>query len=276
MKNVLNKIKHLTLFDKLVFAFVAMVIVFFTFTFFRKTTYITLTIKVGEDTVSWPHWSRAWFSQLFHEGMKEKDGLGTVNAEVLKVRSYDIWPAKKAVYLTTRVKVVYSRSSDQNTYKGLPVLIGATIKMYLDKVLVDGLVTNIEGVIDSRERKTILVEAQIKEESPTFPETSGTKQYIADAINIGQKILDDQGNVIIEITGKRVEDAKRNIFTDDGRALIGINPLRKDVYLTLKLESIKLQNRYYLFDDIPILIGQTIPINLSTISVFPEITKIIN
>ena len=275
MRKGLDIIKKFTTFDKILILLVIFGVVLFGYTFLRKSTYITVTVKVGEDNVLWTHWSRSWFSQLFQNGMQEKDGLGRVNAQVKSVRSYDIWPSQKAVYLTIELKTVYSRSTDQYTYKGLAVLIGSPIKLYLDRVFVEGLVTHIDGVKDPREKKAIIAEAQLREESPTFSETSGIKQYLADALSIGQKIYDDQGNIIIEVLDIKVEDAKRLTTTSDGRTLVSVNPLRKDVYLKLKINAFSMQNRYYLFDDIPLLIGQTIPINTPMISVYPEITKII-
>lgn len=274
MKNIINKIKNLTVFDKILIGSIVIAVIFFAYTFFRKSTYITITVKVGEDSVSWERSSRAWFSQLFYEGMKEKDGLGRVNAEVLGVRSYDTTYSRKAVYLTTKLKVVYSRSSNQYNYKGLAVLIGAPVKMYLDKMFVEGLVIHIEGVKDPREKQTLIVEAQIREENSTYLETSGTKEYIADALKAGEEIKDDQGNTVIKILKKKVESAKKVVTTSDGRVVIKTDPLKKDVYLTLQVEAFELHNRYFIFDDVPILIGDGIPINSPFITVWPVVTKI--
>lgn len=281
MKNLKKRLRDLSLFDKILMGLVVLLVFFFAYAFFRKSTYITINVKVGEEDVVWEHWSRAWFSQLFYKGMKEKDGLGRVNAEVLDVHSYDVtFPendtliAKKAVYLKLKVKAIYSRSSNQYTYKGLPVLVGSPIRMYLDSVLVEGLVTNIGGIKDPREKKILIVEAQVIDESPTYLETSGTKVYIADALRVGQKIQDDQGNTIIEIFDKKVENAKKVINTSDGRVLVGVNPLRKDVYLTMRINAIQLNNKYYFFDDIPISIGLKIPLNTPTLTILPEVTKI--
>jgi len=281
MRKIINRIKNLPVFDKILLGLVVLGVIFFAYVFFRKSTYITVVVKVGEDNVAWERWSRAWFSQLFYDGMQEKDGLGRVNAEVLAVSSYDTLPLpydtlhiKKAVYLTIKLKSVYSRASDQYTYKGLPVLVGAPIRIYLDRVLVEGLVTSIEGVKDPREKATLLVDVQIKEEIPTYPETSGTEQYVADALSVGQKITDDQGNVVIEILAKRVELAQKVTTTSEGRALVGVNPLKRDVYLTLRVNAVKLHERYFLYDDIPIIVGQQVPINTPTLSILPEVTKI--
>ena len=113
----------------------------------------------------------------------------------------------------------------------------------------------------------------MKEETTVFPETSGSRAYVADAIEEGQEVKDDQGNTIVKILRKRVEDAKKTAITSDWRVFVQRDPLRKDVYLTLQLDAIRINDRYYVFDDVPVLIGYTVPINTGTMSFWPEIIK---
>ena len=120
----------------------------------------------------------------------------------------------------------------------------------------------------------MIVETQIREETPAFPDSSGTSEHIANALIKGDMVKDDQGNIIVKIIDKKVENAKRLVITSDGRSVIQTNPLRRDVYLTLEVNAIKIGDRYYIFDDVPLLVGEKIPINTSTISVWPEVTKI--
>lgn len=270
-----SRLKHLTLLDGLVLFAVLSVILLFTYFFFRTNVYRTITIKVGESNVLWPQSSRAWFSYLFRPGMKEKDGFGFVTAEVLHVFSYDLDSSMRNLYLSLRVKTTYNRASGQYIYRGKPVLIGSTIKLFLDELLVDGLVTNMEGVQDPREKKILTVETQLREETVIYPETAGARPYIADAVQEGDEYKDSNDNVIIKILKKRTQDSQKSVTTSDGRILIQAYPLRKDVYLTLEVHAIKIHNRFYVYDDMPIVIGAQIPINTSTVSVFPEVTKII-
>jgi len=97
---------------------------------------------------------------------------------------------------------------------------------------------------------------------------------IAKALTTGQKIMDDQGRPVIEIIEKSVKDAKRLTTNDRGETIISSNPLKKDIYLTLKVYAYKMGDKYYLFDDIPVIIGLPIPLNTSTVSVWPEVTSI--
>ncbi len=280
MKNIKDRLAKLTLADAAAILVVIAIITALAYLFFRKSTLVTVTIKVNEDSVAFNSWdvgnkgTRSWFAQMFYPGMKEKDGLGKATAEVLSLRSYDTSPARKAVYLNVRLRTVYNRASNQNYYKGKAVLVGSTIKLYLDSLQVDGLITYVEGIKDPRQKIILILETQVRDETPVYPETSGTKPYIADALSEGQEIKDDQGNTIIKILKKRVENAQRVVTTSDGRVFIQTNPLRKDVFFTLEVSANQIANRYYIFDDVPVLIGIGIPVNTTTISMWPEVTKI--
>jgi len=279
MEKIKKILLKLNLFDKVLIFGAIVFVAFFASVFFRKSTYVTVVIKVGEESTRYEAWmvgmgTKTWFSQMFYEGMKETDGLGDVKAEVLSIYSYDTLPSRRAVYLTLKLKAVYNRASNQYTFKGLPILIGSTIKLNLDSLYVEGLVTNLEGVKDIREKVTLKVDAQVREETPVYPDTSGAKDYIANVLEVGDEVKDGQGNTILKILGKRVENAKRLVTTSDGRALVQTNPLRRDIYLTLEINTVKIGDRYFLFDDIPLLIGEKIPINTETTSLWPEVTKI--
>src|SRR3989344_8740241 len=126
MEKVIKRFKNLTLFDKTIIILAVIGALSLLYIFFRKSEFITVTIKVGEEDVRSLPWmvdsgSRTWFKELFYEGMKEKDGLGRVNAEVLEVYSYDTAPSRSDIYLTIKLKTVYSRATNQFTYKGISV-----------------------------------------------------------------------------------------------------------------------------------------------------------
>jgi len=211
---------------------------------------------------------------MFYPGMTEKSGLGKIKAQVLKVHSYDYTADKKSVYLKTKIQAVYNRSSNQYIFKGQPVLVGSTIRLYLDKVLVDGLITFIDGVADPRQKETLLIKARIINEQPTFPETQGVNDYIDKALFVGQEIKDDQGRVIAKITDKKSEPAKKLTTTNNGQLIVQRHPLKKDIYLTLKVQAVKLTSRYYFLDDIPLYVGKDIPLHFQNISIWPVVTNL--
>lgn len=284
MKGIIKNISKLKPFDWILIGLSFVFVITFAYIFFRSSSYKIVTIEVGQESAFYPAWmagydpsgSKVWFSELFHKGMKERDGSGKVKAELLDIFSYEKSSDRTTVYLTTKLKVVYNKASDTYTYKGTPVLIGSKIKINFDNLFVEGLITDIEGVADRRERRLITVEAQIREENSTYLETSGTKTYIADAIKVGEEIKDNKGNTMIKILNKKVEPAKKVVVTSDGRTVLRLDPVRKDVYLTLEINALKIGERYFLLNDIPIVVDYKIPVNTPQLSLFPVVTKFIS
>lgn len=277
MIKIISKIRSFSLLDIIIGTGFLTIIFILLFVLFRKNTYITVVVKVGDDNILYASPGiKPWISQLFQEGMVEKEGLGRTAAEILDVWTYRKSAQTDSVYLTVKLLATYNKSSGQYVYRGKTLAIGSTVRMFLGGVLVDGLITNIEGVKDARERETITVEAEVKEETSVYPETSGTRPSVAEALTIGQEVTDNKNQPIVKIVDKRITDAKRLVITSNGATLISTNPLRKNVFLTLELHVTKIDNKYFLLDDIPVLVGWAIPMNLNNLSIEPEITKIIS
>lgn len=278
-KKIKDKIKNTNSFDWIIIGLFISTVIVFGYIFLRRSSNIIVTVKVGNESLYWQQWydpsgTKNWFTNLFYEGLTEKDGLGKTKAEVLNIFSYNTAPDKTNLYLRTKLNVVYNRTSNTYSYKGVSVLIGSKIKLNLNRIFVEGLITEVEDFPEKSTREKIIVEAQIINENSTFLETSGTKEYVAENIKIGEEIKDNNGNTIIKIINKKVEPAKKIVTTSNGNVLLKKDPLNKDIYLTLEINAIKYENKYFLLDDIPILVGQNIPINTSIIYIFPTVTKI--
>lgn len=279
------KLKKLTTLDWIIIASSLVAILVFGVVFFRKAEYKVITVKVGEEDVIYLRsGSQKWFANQFTVGMKELNGLGMTEAEILRIVSYDaktnykLDPInyRKNVYLTVKIKVVYNRSSGQYIFKGKPAVIGSTIRMYLGPILTDGLITGIEGIEDTRIKKKVTAEAQIFSDSVSYPLTSGVFNHIADSITEGTEVTDDQGVLRAKILTVRKEDAKQLVPTSDGRMIQTTNPMKKDVTMTLEIYGFEQNGALYMFDDIPILIDEVVPLHLKTIDLYPTITKIFN
>jgi len=266
--------------------FFEIVIVFFFFLLasslyfflFRTKKDVIVVTKVYEDNIVWDgrktSWesgaavSTVWLSDLFHKGMKEKDAIGKASAEILNVRKYDNRPDSPTVYLTLRLKAVYSPGAKIYTYKGKNVLVGSTIQLFLDNVFVEALIVNTEGSKEKFPLVKLSVKAQLAN-----PESGGVAPYIADNILEGTKIKDSKNEDVLTVLKKTVEPAQKLVTTDLGEIVLSRDPYRKDVYLTLLISAYKIQDRYYFFDDIPIRIDKFIPIHFKNISIYPVITQ---
>ncbi len=280
MKKIKSYIKSLTVFDYVLVALIVLGILFFAALFFRKQSFLTIQIKVSDENITWNSpGTKDWFSSFFYTGMKEKNGLGKVQAEVLKVFSYNTKPNRKDVYLTLRLLGVYTKAINQYSYKGRPLLVGYPIKLQLDNINVEGVITSV-GDLDKRTKINLIVDVSAWDDKQdpytltNFSDTTGVRPYIADAISKGSYIADNNGDEVIKVLDKKVSDARKLVTTASGGVLVQKNPLLKDLSLTLNVEATKIGDRYYLFDEIPILIGERLPLNFNNVSIFPDVTKI--
>jgi hypothetical protein len=281
MKKLDRILKNLNLFDVLVITTILIGIVILAFFLLRRTKYLTVVIKLTNKNILNAYGNPpTWFAEYFKEGMAAKDSLGRKTAEIKQVYRYDSGTTTKALYLTMSLKADYSWGSGKYSYEGAPLILGAPIKIELQQILIEGLVTYIEGVPDNRVDKEMLVETQLMDYQSVFPETNGLPQFKADAINIGDQVKDSLGNVLITVAAKRVEPAKKIVTTTNGNLLVQSDPLKKDIYLTLKIKVKEINNtvnttEYYIVDDVRIKIGDSIPLHLKNISVYPLVTKIV-
>lgn len=291
MKNVPNifadKVKGIKLVDIIILVVGISAISIFFFLFYRKTSSVIVTVKVGETSIYYAGTSmpvggidlsgtKEWYANNFHSGQVEKQGFNNIQATVLDVYSYNKTPTSKNVYLKVKLNTVYNPATNTNTYKGVPVLIGSPIKLNLDNVYVNGIIVNLGDALGGTPRQTITLEAQIIDENQTFLETTGTEDYVANAINIGDEVKDNNGIVLIKVLDKKVLPAKRTVTTSDGKVYAQDYSSRKDVFLTLQISAQKNGDRYFFLDDIPILIDKPIPINLPTISLSPKVIRFIS
>lgn len=279
------KKRKIRFFDILLFLFILFLLTSGFFLLFRTNRELTITVKVNQDNVISPNQGvSSWYANLFMKGMQEKDTLGKPIATIASVREYDSAPSKKTAYLTLKIKAVYNPRSRQYTFDGRPVLIGSTIPLTLDKVYIESaLIIDVQGYKKPYSVIPLLVTAQLINNYGYYNVnmginndlgTTGVFPFIADSINVGDTIKDTNNHTILEVVGKKVEDAKKITETTQGEALLTQDPLTKDVTLQIKIDTYKIGDRYYFYDDIPILIGSFLPIHLDTISVWPTVIKI--
>lgn len=285
MKKVFSKLRRhaqkLSFFDTLMVGlFFVVAVTTFTF-FFRKTSYVTVRVRVTDRDVIWVYYNPpSWFVYLFKEGMKEKNFLGTTTAEITDVYYYDSFTQtnevinKKTVYLTIRLRANYNKRTGEYKYNGIAVSAGEALKINFGNILVNGLITEVEGLSSSYETVYPVLKAQIKDNNAVFLGTTGVDQTTADALTAGDKVLDSNGNVAAEILKKEVFPAKTVTFDTFGAPHEYPHPRKKDIYLTVRVAAKKIGDELYYFDDFLVKIGAWIPLNFPKINVTAQITEI--
>jgi len=271
--------KKVSLFDLALIILIIGIVLAAAFLFFRRTKQFEVVVKITSKNVLYA-WDTPpnWFAEYFKEGMVAKDSLGRKTAEIKKIYRYDTGPNNKALYLTLNLKADYAWGSGKFSFEGNPLIIGAPIKIEFPNILIDGLITHIEGLDNSMVMRDMIVETQIMNYDQVFPETNGINSFEAEAITVGEEVKDSLGNTLITVLDKKIDPAKKIVTDANGRVFVQPDPLKKDVYLTLKLRVMEKDNldkkEYYLFDDTRIMIGSSVPLHLKNISFYPVVTKI--
>lgn len=272
-QNLLKKYikRGIKLFDLIIVLIFLFILFSLFFVLFRSTKEIKITVRVNElyPNNTDPAMSTLWRSNLFYKGMSEKNTLGKTQTEVLRVFKYDNRPENPVVYLILKLKAIYNRGTGLYVYKGKNILVGNAIPLVLDGVMTQAMIVNIEGVAQRYPKKKLIIKTEL-----TNVENHGVLPYFVDKIPQNELIKDSQGQTVLRILKKEVYNAKKIVNTDNGEIFLSEDPFRKDVYLTFEITVQKINDRYYFFDDNPILIGQTIPVEFKLIPLYPTIVSI--
>lgn len=204
-----------------------------------------------------------WLGESIKIGDKEFDPQGRAAAEVLDIKAYELSnlqqqeSTRKDFYLTLNLRAAKDRRTRKLKFKNQPLEIGGPIELHLTNTYVSGLVTFIEGVLDEREMKELIIEGVWEN---TFP-------WIAEAIPVNGKMVDRESKIIAEILEKRIELAEKTVETWDGRLVSSRDPLKRDVYLKIRLLAKKQGENFYFREDQKVKIGGTLFVQLPGVDV---------
>lgn len=217
-----------------------------------------------------------WIVSNLRPGDVEYNNLGQKNLQILTIKSWGYNYLE--TWIKASVNVKYNPIEKKYSFQYQPLEIGKPIDVSINGTSAHGIVTAIQGISDTRPIYTITVKARLIDTgSPYSTFTQGVEPWTADAIEKGLIVKDASGKPVAEVLDKDVRPAERVITTSDGRVLVGDDPIKKDVYLTVKLTGVTRINGTYLFlEDFPIIIGASFPIFSKQIVLYPVITQILN
>ncbi len=272
----LRSLRRLTIFDWLVLLVLLATAIFLALFVLKRERWVEVDVKVAKPEWWWqsqepPH----WLVDTIRPGDAQYDVLGRKIAEVERVRAYESGGSKKVAYLTLRLKVSLDKRKKIFKFNYKPLLVGKGIDLELNNVGFTGLVTYIQGVPDNRIWEDKIVRARVVYPSSAFPETLGAMPWIARAIQKGDHMKDNRGRVVAEVLEKTVQPAEKVVKTADGRVLLRRDPLKKDVFLTLRLKTVRQGGVNYFLDDEKVKVGQAVSLYLPRVDIWPIITKIV-
>ena len=261
--------KKLTLFDVAIFILIAGIAFFFLFILFRSKQDITVIIEM--DDVN------QWYAYSLHEGQTQRDEIGRKLATIDKAQFYTTSVEnKKIAFVTLKISAVFSRATQQYSYQGQPLLVGAPLRIDLNNILLDGHIVEVDSNISSLsyKKETVTVEGKLLFENPIYHETEGVPDYVANAFSIGDEVKDALGNVALAVVDKNVAPAQRYTFDSTGHVFVVADPLRKDIAVKLKLLVQNINGEKYYLNHFRVGVNSILPIDFENATLFVTLTKI--
>ncbi len=274
VRTLLSKVKTFDIF----FIVLAILAVFTFYIFFkRETTFITIRIKVTDENALYANTLPGnEYTSSFKIGDTERNELGNVIAEIVNIETYKKSSIDNVVYLDVRLQATYNPRKKVYSFRGKQATYGESFIFSFSKVRVKGLVVDFPGFRDEKsitKGKTVVV-AQLRYDSRYYSDVYGVPSYLAYSIKKNDQVTNSKGEVWAKVLDVTVKPAQRSVPNINGQIVQSSDSELFDVFYAIELSTYELSNELYTFDFVPVIIGQTLPLNFKQVAVFPTITKI--
>lgn len=260
-------LKKLTIFDWLIVFFILASLIFLSSFIFKKEKWLKVEVRIGPEQWWWDYKPAPyWVADSIKKGDAQFDSLGRKVAEVLETQIYEWGSTRKDVYLLLHLKVDYNKKKKIYQFNYQPVKIGKPLNLELGGVGLQSLVMSIEGFDPEGKKAVKIVEAKLESVYP----------WVAEEISVNDQMKDSQGKIMAEVLAKKIELADMTVTTDRGDVLARKDPLKRDVFLKLKLSVKESHGIYYFREGEEVKIGLPLWIQLPDVHIENAlITKIL-
>ncbi|MBU1326567.1 hypothetical protein KKB64_00070 [Patescibacteria group bacterium] len=263
-----NKGRILGKYDLFVPLFIALSVVLLFFVakvLLQKDTYITVDLFASGGEWWWNNPDPPqWLTDPIQPGAKELDSLGKVLVEVVKTNKFEVGD-RKMLWMRARLRVTAIKSSGQYRFRREPIQVGSVIYVAPNNVKINSSVMWIEGVDEERQESEKLITIK----------NYGIYPWLADAVNVGDKMKTDDGQTMAEILEKQVEPAEvPPVALEDGVLYVGPNSRRKDMTLKLRIKTAVSKGRHYFSYFQPVKVGFYIMFPFESANVSGYITRV--
>jgi len=246
----------------------------FFFFFYRKAEYVNIRVKVTDQDVLYAKTQpETWYANRFEAGDVERDTLGRVISEIVGVERFNVKSNLKAVYLDLKVRATYDTRTKLYSARGKPLIFGTPVRFNFSTITFDGIVTEFPN---SEYQKNLRVENMkvVVLQRGIQPDRSTVEPTTIQSIKKGDKIYNSRGEVLAEVLEVKIRQAERTVETDRGELLLRYDPIYKDGIYTLNIRTRVFNDELFVFDNIPVKLGEVLPLNFPDVSLFPVIVEI--
>jgi len=259
---------------------------FFLFFFKREGGFVNIRVRVTDTDALYVRTDPYnWYADKFIAGDSEKDAVGGVTAKIENVESFNIKSDKRIVFLDISIYAKYDPKTGIYSARGKPLTFGSTVPFNFTNVSFEGLVIGEPG-FEKKPEKTeyVLVKARARGYVDKPELIGGTNKVntntiepeVLESVLKGDKVITVDGDVLVEVVDSVIYPSERAVATNLGGLVLTKDPIYKDAIYTLKVRSKKVGNEIYVFDVLPLKIGEVIPLNFNDVSIFPTIINIID
>jgi hypothetical protein len=276
-KLIKGSVKRITPLDYIILFVTVVFLLVFLIYFRRENAFIEIRLKLTDpDVRNMSARSLDEYAMNFRVGDKEYNELGQVVNEIVRVDSYRTSSQGQVIYLNIRSKALYNPRKKQYSIQGKPVVAGQSFVFVFSPSKAQGIIVDFPGFTSTKDMplKKLIVRSQLQDEQRAYSDTYGVHKYIAQAIKPGDVVTDSNGVVLAKVLSVEVLPANRTIVTNNNTSMTIVDQELKDAFYTLEITAFKYGGRYYLYDYIPISIGQALPLNFPLISILPIIIDI--
>jgi hypothetical protein len=253
-------------------AFLAL-LAFFILVFSRSDKTIAVTVKVTDQNVYFLTTQPSnEYVYSFKQDDVERNEVGKVIAEVKNVRRFQTDPKTYAVYLDLNLKANYNPLKKQYSFKGRPIIFGQDLAFDFANTKVQGIVVDFPGYSPSEKKPVkLLATVQLRNESRSFSDTYGMPSFYKQAVKTGDIIKDNHGQEVIKVLDVKSSPAKRTVITPNNQSVTINDQELVDVFYTVEINAYEVEDRIYILDFIPVQVGNTIPMVLENVSLWPTL-----
>lgn len=195
----------------------------------QKDTLVTVELLASGGEWWWgvppPYY---WNARDVVAGSIEYDALNKPAVEVLDVVKYGE-DDRRFMWMKVRLRAKRNYLTRQFIFRQESLQIGKVLHIAPNNVALVGQIVGIDGVGTMWNTEYVEVTGKAIQIHP----------WEADIIQVGEKITDNKGDLVVEITNKKTELSDVMTTTWQGEALSRKNPLLRDVTLTMKMRVMK-------------------------------------
>jgi|GEM_PF-922294 len=274
-RDVVKKLQKLHLLDIFFIGFFFILILLFILIFSRSDQKIQIKVKVTDQNVYFLSTQPPdEYSYSFHQGDVERNEVGKIVAQIEKVNRLQTSPGKYLVYLNLSIKANYNPLKQQYSYQGRPIIFGQDLEFDFANTKVSGLIVDFPQYRQPDKKAIkLLVTAQLRNDSRSFSDTYGMPKFYEKAIENGQILANNEGQIVIVVKNITSLPAKRTIVTANNQSLTIDDSELVDIVYTLEVNAYEVEGKTYIFDYLPIQVGSNIPMILDNVSIWPIITS---